>query len=60
MVITQKKDICDFCGTCVAVCPVDAIELCEARLKIDSQTCTLCINCVHVCPLACLELVNEE
>jgi ferredoxin len=57
--IKQKDDLCDFCGTCVSVCPVDAIELFEARLSINEQTCTLCKNCVDVCPYACLELVDE-
>ena len=59
MEIVQKKDLCDFCGTCVAVCPTDAIELREARLQIDKQKCTVCMNCVNVCPFACLELVDE-
>lgn len=59
MSITQKVDRCDFCGTCVAVCPVDAIELLEARLTIDNSTCTLCMNCVYVCPYTCLELRDE-
>ncbi|MDZ7262971.1 MAG: 4Fe-4S binding protein [candidate division KSB1 bacterium] len=54
--INIKNDLCDFCGTCVAVCPVDAIELLEARLVIDYQTCTVCLNCVKVCPLRVLEL----
>jgi ferredoxin len=58
--ISQKTDMCDFCGTCVAVCPVDAIELFEARLTIDREKCTLCTFCVIVCPLVCLEHINEE
>lgn len=56
--IEIKKDLCDFCGTCVAVCPVDAIELFEARLVIDSATCTVCLNCIKVCPLQVLELTT--
>lgn len=59
MEILQKDDQCDFCGTCVSVCPVDAIELFEARLVVDQAKCTLCMNCVHVCPYGCLELANE-
>ena len=42
---------CDFCGTCVAVCPVDAIELKESMIRVDEETCTLCQACVEICPL---------
>ncbi|MBU0517614.1 4Fe-4S binding protein, partial [bacterium] len=27
--------LCDYCGCCVAVCPVDCIELEETSLAID-------------------------
>ncbi len=48
---------CDFCGTCVAVCPADAIELSESQLLIQQKVCTLCENCVAVCPLGILKAV---
>ena len=53
--ITVKMDLCDFCGTCVSVCPVDAIYLYEARLEIDNAKCTKCLKCVKVCPFRVLE-----
>ncbi len=53
--ITVKMDLCDFCGTCVSVCPVDAIYLYEARLEIDNAKCTNCLKCVQVCPFRVLE-----
>jgi len=49
---------CDFCGTCVAVCPVDAIDLSEAKISIGQHVCTLCENCVAVCPLGILEIAT--
>ena len=58
--IAVKEDLCDFCGTCVSVCPQDAIELLEARLIIDEESCTECINCVNVCPLHVLEEIKNE
>lgn len=59
MVVT-KDDLCDFCGTCVSVCPVDVIELFEARLVIDHEGCTKCLNCIKVCPMNALEFQDER
>ncbi|MCF7801839.1 MAG: 4Fe-4S binding protein [Candidatus Marinimicrobia bacterium] len=50
-----KENKCDFCGTCVAVCPVDAIEMAEADLKIIHETCIDCDICVWICPIDVLE-----
>ena len=47
---------CEFCGTCVAVCEWDAIELMESVIKVDAGRCTLCRCCVDVCPLGIPEV----
>lgn len=47
------NDKCDFCGTCVAVCPVDAIDLYEARIAI-TEKCIDCMLCVWICPVETL------
>jgi len=49
--ILVKDNRCDFCGTCVAVCPVDAIELSEINISIIHETCTDCDLCIWVCPI---------
>ncbi len=46
-----SSQVCDFCGTCVAVCPEDAIELKESFIEILDEKCTRCGFCVAVCPL---------
>ena len=46
---------CDLCGTCVAVCPADALELGEQGLRIDPGLCLECLGCVQVCPWRALE-----
>lgn len=45
------EDLCDLCGTCVAVCPHLALELFETRLVIDEEKCTGCLLCRDVCPM---------
>ncbi len=50
-----NKDLCDICGTCVAVCPADAIIVSEFEVKIDNKKCTNCLNCLKVCPAKAIE-----
>lgn len=49
---------CDFCGACVAVCHVDAIELRESTIRVNAAICTLCKNCVDICPLGVPEVCS--
>ena len=49
---------CDFCGTCVGVCPADAIELKESSISILQDRCTLCGDCIVICPLGVPELME--
>ncbi len=45
---------CDFCGTCVGVCPENCIELSETELIIDHPICTRCNKCIWICPVDAL------
>lgn len=45
-----RKELCDICGSCAAVCPVDAISLEEFRAFIDPEKCIECGNCLKICP----------
>jgi ferredoxin len=47
--------VCDECGTCIAVCPVDALMF-DKCLAVDSAKCTSCGRCVRICPFAALRL----
>jgi digeranylgeranylglycerophospholipid reductase len=44
---------CAYCGGCVSLCPVDAIQLAETRLEI-AETCIDCGQCVPSCPVGAL------
>jgi len=52
-----NQDLCDVCGTCVAVGPVDAIVVSEFFVKIDEQKCIHCGNCIAICPI---KAISEE
>ncbi|MCF7808519.1 MAG: 4Fe-4S binding protein [Candidatus Marinimicrobia bacterium] len=64
MILVQDNR-CDLCGTCVAVCPVDAIEVREADISIIHDKCIDCDICIWVCPIDVLssdqkvEVTNE-
>ena len=45
---------CDYCGTCVGVCPENCIDLAESDLHIEHSSCTLCHKCVWICPVDAL------
>ena len=48
MKVNMQK--CDICGTCVAVCPADAIYVSEFEVTIDNEKCIDCLKCLIVCP----------
>jgi len=49
------KETCDQCGTCISVCPSNALCL-SVQLSVDEQRCTSCGRCVKVCAFAALSL----
>ena len=58
MVIVDRQR-CGYCGGCVSLCPVGAIELAETRLVID-RTCIDCGLCLGACPVGALSLEGQE
>lgn len=50
------NDKCDECGTCISVCPNNALLLSD-RLTISPEKCTSCAICIKVCPFGALNIV---
>ncbi|PLX42203.1 MAG: ferredoxin [Deltaproteobacteria bacterium] len=48
-------DACEGCGTCLEVCPVDAISEGGGAYSIDAETCVDCGTCAEECPLDACE-----
>lgn len=44
-------------GSCVEVCPFDAIDIVDGIAKINEEKCTACEKCVIECPKAVIEMV---
>ncbi len=57
--ILIDNNICDKCGTCISVCPENALELIDL-LVLNHEACCECQNCVAVCPFGALRLSDKE
>lgn len=42
--------VCDECGECRDVCPVEAITKVDGILRVNESLCTQCLACVEACP----------
>ena len=61
--VVQKmysKDKCIGCGTCVEVCPTNAITLTPNGIVTDLELCRLCGKCAEVCPTKATEMSGHE
>ena len=58
--ILINKNLCDLCGSCVAVCPQNCMEIIHYNLAIDDEKCIDCKNCITVCPVRALEMVPND
>ncbi|MCK9632159.1 MAG: EFR1 family ferrodoxin [Methanoregula sp.] len=47
-------DKCTACGTCVAICPSNNIELVNDR-PVWKHQCELCCGCIHTCPVQAIQ-----
>ena len=47
---------CTGCGSCVDVCPVEAIVVENDKAKVDADTCVDCGTCVDECPEEAIEM----
>tara|TARA_Y100001954_G_scaffold198385_1_gene215675 strand:+ start:169 stop:375 length:207 start_codon:yes stop_codon:yes gene_type:complete len=54
------SDKCYGCGACIALCPVNVLDL-ENRLAIvDEKNCTHCELCIPSCPVFALDIIPEN
>ena len=54
MKVNQKK--CIGCGTCVSICPVEAISFdAKGRAVINQKKCIHCGACASSCPVNAID-----
>ncbi len=67
--IEINKEICAGCGTCVKVCPKEAISTPERGIRVktedlipvilDPLKCSYCGTCVYMCPFNAMKLKKD-
>jgi len=56
MAVTIDKEKCTGCGSCVEICPVEALKLVDDKATVDPDTCIDCGSCVDECPVEAISL----
>jgi ferredoxin len=46
---TTKEELCDLCGICADVCPVDIIDVTD-KVVTNAKACIRCCACIKACP----------
>ena len=56
--MTGDRRLCNACGACSRVCPmdIDVTELARHGQRVSSGQCILCQRCAHACPTGALHL----
>ena len=55
-----KKE-CVACGTCIKVCPLEAIKIISGVFaEVDEDKCVGCSKCAKECPASVIDIVDEE
>ena len=53
------NDSCQFCKSCVEVCPVGAFHEGETQVVVDPDTCIDCGICIGECPAGAITSSDE-
>jgi Pyruvate/2-oxoacid:ferredoxin oxidoreductase delta subunit len=61
--IEVDSEKCFSCGSCVALCPVEAIKIeKDSTVKFESEKClgSTCSICVEVCPVRAIKSIKQN
>ncbi len=50
MAVIVDKTKCSGCGTCVSICPVEALKIIDSICVVSEADCADCGTCVDECP----------
>ncbi len=56
-----SANICNQCGECINVCPVEALTRdAKGIVRLNAKTCVGCLSCVGFCPTASMFYTEGE
>ena len=58
-VFIVDDDKCFGCGACIALCPVNVLDLENRIAVVDEDKCTHCELCIPSCPVFALDIIPE-
>ena len=58
-VFEVNEDKCFGCGACIALCPVNVLDLVDRMIIVDEENCTHCELCIPSCPVSALDIVEN-
>jgi len=51
------EHLCNLCGACVEICPVDLFRIADGRLYVgDERACIRCRECLDICPTRAIQM----
>jgi heterodisulfide reductase subunit A len=51
-------ELCDGCGLCLKICPLNAITLTDGKAKVNPLLCNGCSGCIPDCPKEAIDFKN--
>tara|TARA_B100001113_G_C20632043_1_gene415243 strand:+ start:83 stop:367 length:285 start_codon:yes stop_codon:yes gene_type:complete len=58
-VFEVDEDKCFGCGACIALCPVNVLDLVDRMIIVNEKKCTHCELCIPSCPVSALDIVEN-
>jgi len=60
--IFKDEEICTHCGSCIAVCPTEALYIKRPEMEIifDKEKCSVCELCILTCPTRAMGLFSKN
>ncbi|MBT4920549.1 MAG: 4Fe-4S binding protein [Euryarchaeota archaeon] len=58
-VFEVDEDKCFGCGACIALCPVNVLDLVDRMIVVNEEKCTHCELCIPSCPVFALDIVEN-
>jgi len=57
MIPLIDNELCTACGSCIEVCPPQAIVLKDGKIQIEEEYCEECGFCAADCPVEAIKII---